>query len=139
MQLLKFFKYFLHSSFKWVKGFFFQMDKHREIILTITKVFIMLFLLCQWEQGTPWQFSKQITKLSFQLTFQIYSVLAQTEREKKAFLEGCKRRGTTLWDYPPERSVFIRYEKVSPLVKFEIILPVLCFLLDPLTNKGCRT
>ena len=30
-----------------------------------------------------------------------------------------------------------RDEKVSPFVKFEIILPLLCFLLDPLTNKHC--
>ena len=35
--------------------------------------------------GTPWQFSKQISKLSFQLSFQIYSLLAQTEGERKTF------------------------------------------------------
>ena len=35
--------------------------------------------------GTPLQFSKQISKLSFQLSFQIYSVLAQTEGERKVF------------------------------------------------------
>ena len=40
--------------------------------------------------GTPLQFSKQISKLSFQLSFQIYSLLAQTKMEKKPFLEGCK-------------------------------------------------
>ena len=39
--------------------------------------------------------------------------------------------GTTLQD--------IRHEKVSPFVKFEIILPLLCFLLDLPTNKHCRT
>ena len=33
--------------------------------------------------------------------------------------------------------VDIKDEKVSPFVKFEIILPLLCFLLDPLTNKHC--
>ena len=55
------------------------------VMLTIVKVFIILFLHCQWEQGTPWQFSKQISKLYFQLSFQIYSVLAQTERERKVF------------------------------------------------------
>ena len=54
-------------------------------MLTIIKVFIILLLLCQWEQGTPWQFSKQISKLSFQLSFHIYSLLAKTERERKAF------------------------------------------------------
>ena len=29
-------------------------------------------------------------------------------------------------------------EKVCPFVKFKIILPLLCCLLDPLTNKRCR-
>ena len=33
--------------------------------------------------------------------------------------------------------VDIRHQKVSPFVKFGIILPLLCFLLDPLTNKHC--
>ena len=62
------------------------------VMLTLIKVFIILFLLCQWEQETAYQFSKQICKLSFQLSFQIYSLLvqiysllAQTERERKAF------------------------------------------------------
>ena len=49
------------------------------------------------------------------------------------------KEGGTLWDYPQEHLVVIRDEKVSPFVKFEIILPLLCFLLDPLTNKHCRT
>ena len=48
------------------------------------------------------------------------------------------RREATLQDYPQEHLVVIRDEKVSPFVKFEIILPLLCFLLDPLTNKHCR-
>ena len=39
-----------------------------------------------------------------------------------------KRRGTTLQDY---NLIDTRHEKVSPFVKFEIILPLLCFLLDP--------
>ena len=60
-------------------------------MLTIIKVFMILFLLCLWEQGTPWQFSKQISKLSFQMSFQIYSLLGQTESERKAFFGGCKK------------------------------------------------
>ena len=55
------------------------------IILTIIKVFNILFLLCLWEQGITRQCSKQISKLSFQLSFQIYSLLVQTEGERKAF------------------------------------------------------
>ena len=99
-------------------------------MLTVIKVFSILFLLCLWKQGTPWQFSKQISKLSFQLSFQIYSLLAQTEGEKGLFWKGA-RKGTTSRDYPQQHLVDIRDEKVSPsLVKFEIILPLLCFLLD---------
>ena len=60
-------------------------------MLTIRKVFIILFLLCLWEQATPWQFSKQINKISFQLSFQIHSLLSETEEERKAFFGVCKR------------------------------------------------
>ena len=45
-------------------------------------------------------------------------------------------RGITLKDY---NLVDITHGKVSPLVKFEIILSLLCLLLDPLTNKHYRT
>ena len=55
----------------------------------------------------------------------------------RLFLRGT-RRGTTLWYFPQEYLVVIRDEKVSPFVKFEIMLPLLCFLLDPLTNRHCR-
>ena len=54
---------------------------------------IILFLLCLCEQGIPWQFSKQISKLSFQLSFQIYSLLAQTDEERKAFFERVQEGG----------------------------------------------
>ena len=59
-------------------------------MLSIIKLFINL-----WEQGTAWQFSKQISKLSFQLSVQIYSLLGQTEGERKALFGGYKK-GTTL-------------------------------------------
>ena len=39
-----------------------------------------------------------------------------------------KQRGTT---WQNDNLLEIRYEKVSSFVKFEIILPLLCFLLDP--------
>ena len=59
-------------------------------MLTIIKAFIILFLLYLWEQGAPWQLSKSISKLSFQLEL-IYSLLAQAEGERKIFLEGCNK------------------------------------------------
>ena len=104
-------------------------------MLTIIKVFIILFLLCQWEQGAPWQFSKQIGKLSFQLSFQIYSLLAQTEGERKAFFLRVQEGG------PHCKIIILLIQdmKASPFVKFEIILLLLCFLLDSLTNKHYRT
>ena len=103
-------------------------------MLTIIQVFIILFLLCLCEQGTPWQFSKQINKLSFQLSFQIYPLLAQTEGERKVFFGGCKRGGGPHCEIIPKSTwlYVMRDEKVSPFVKFEIILPLLCFLSDPL-------
>ena len=62
-------------------------------MLTIIKVFIILFLLCLWEKGTPWQFSKQVSNFSFQLSVQVYSLLGQTEEERKAFFGGFKKGG----------------------------------------------
>ena len=43
------------------------------------------------KQEIPWQQSKQIIKLNFQISFEAYSFLGQTEGEKKAFLEVAKR------------------------------------------------
>ena len=64
-------------------------------MLTIMKVFIILFLLCLWEQGTPWRFSKQISKLSCELSVQIYSLFGKLKEKEMPFLEGAGR-GTTL-------------------------------------------
>ena len=64
--------------------------------------------------------------------------LAKLKGRGRPFLEG-PRRGTTSWDDPQEHLIAIRDEKVSPFVKFEIILALLCFLLDPLINRHCRT
>ena len=51
--------------------------------------------------GTSWQMSRQISKLSFQLNAQIYSLLGQTEGERKAFLDGA-RRGGRIVRLPPK-------------------------------------
>ena len=63
--------------------------------------------------------------------------LAKLKGKGGPFLEDA-RRGTTFWDCPQEHLVVIGEEKVSPFVKFKIILPALCFLLDSLTNKHFR-
>ena len=43
--------------------------------------------------GTPWKFSKQVSKLPFQLSFQTYSLLDQTEGEREALFGRVKQRG----------------------------------------------
>ena len=101
-------------------------------MLTIIKLFSILFLRCLWEQGTPWQFLKQIRKLSSQLSIQIFSLFGQTEGERKAFF------GPHCEIIP--KSTWLSSEmKKFPFVKFETIQPLLCFLSDHLTNNHCRT
>ena len=63
--------------------------------------------------------------------------LVKLKGRGRLFSKGA-RTGITLWDYPQESLVVIRDEKVSPFVRFEIILSLLCFSLEPLTNKHCR-
>ena len=82
--------------------------------------------------------AKQISKLSFQLSSQIYSLLAQTEGERKNLFGGCKK-GDHIVRLSQEHLVVIRDQKVSPFVKLEVILPLFCFLLDPLTNMHYST
>ena len=87
---------------------------------------------------TPGNFQNKSVSSAFNWVSRYILFLAKLKGRGRPFLEG-PRRGATLWDYPQEHLVVIRDEKVSPFVKFEIILPLLCFLLDPLTNKHCRT
>ena len=104
---------------------------HVGIILTIVKVFIILFLLVPWEyREHPGNFQNKSVSSAFNWVSRYILFLAKLKST---------RREATLQDYPQEHLVVIRDEKVSPFVKFEIILPLLCFLLDPLTNKHCRT
>ena len=57
-------------------------------MLTIIKVFIILFLLCLWEQGAS------VYKLSFQMSFQIYYLLVQTEVEIETFFGRVQEGGS---------------------------------------------
>ena len=67
----------------------------------------------------------------------ILCFLTKLKGKGRPFLEGPKK-GATLWDYPQEHMVVIREEKISPFVKFEVILHLLCFLLHLLTDKLCK-
>ena len=46
-------------------------------------MFIIHILLFLWEWKTPWQFSKHNSKLLFQISVQVFSLLDQTESMKK--------------------------------------------------------
>ena len=61
---------------------------------------------------------------------------AKLKERKRHFLEGA-RRESALWDYPQEHLTVKKDEKVCPIVKLEILLPLLCCLLNPLTNNHC--
>ena len=86
----------------------------------------------------PGNFQNKSVSSAFNWVSRYILFLTKLKGRARSFLEG-SREGATLWDYPQEHLVVIRDEKVSPFVKFEKILPLLCFLLDPLTNKHCRT
>ena len=57
-------------------------------MLTITKLLIILFLLCLWEQGTLGQLSKQISKLSFKFSFRYILFLPKLKGKESSLLEG---------------------------------------------------
>ena len=61
---------------------------HMWIMLTTSKVFIILFLPCLWKYGMPWQLSKQISKLLFQMSVGLYCLLDQMKVSGRPFLGG---------------------------------------------------
>ena len=66
------------------------------------------------------------------------TLLDQTEGERKAFLGGSKK-GSQIVRLPPRGlDCHKRRKKISPFVKFEVILHLLCFLLHLLTDKLCK-
>ena len=66
------------------------------------------------------------------LSIYLCSLLGQSEREWKALFGGCKKWGHMM-RLPPRAFGSHKRWKVTPFVKFEVIFPLLCFLLDPLT------
>ena len=64
----------------------------------------------------------------FELSVQVCSLLGQSEVERKTFLRGCKKGGYIV-RLPPSELVCHKRWKVSPFVKCEKILPLLCFFI----------
>ena len=86
----------------------------------------------------PGNSQNKLVSSAFNWVSRYILLLAKLKRRGMPFLEG-PRRNATLWDYTQEHLVIIIDEKVSLFEKLEIILPLLCFLLEPLKNKYCRT
>ena len=113
------------------------------IMLTIIKVFIILFLLVRI--GNILSQIKSVNS-AFNWVSRYIIFLVKLKGRGRPFLKGA-RRGATLWDYPQEHLVVIRDEKVSPFCEIWnnptsplfFIIPLLCFFLDLLTNKHYRT
>ena len=61
------------------------------------------------------------------MSVQVYSLLGQTEEEKKAFFRGCKKGGGGghCEITPKEQLAVLRQEKLSSVMTFKIILPLL--------------
>ena len=101
------------------------------VVLTIIKVFIILFLLGLWKLGIPWQLSKQISWLFFQMSVRYILFLAKLKGKGRPFFRGCKKGGAHQEITPKSTWLLQKMKKVSPFAKFEIIPPLLCCLLDP--------
>ena len=76
---------------------------HKGVMLTIIKVFIILFIPCLWKQGANWIFSKQDLKLSVELSVQRYYLLGQTESEIKILF-----RGSKTWELLEDAGLLVR-------------------------------
>ena len=91
-----------------------------------------------WEQGVLGSFQNKSASSTFNIVSRYILFLTRLKRRGRSFLTGARRMGAAFWDYLQEHLVVIRDENVCPFVKCEIIVPLLCCLLDPLTNKHCR-
>ena len=85
----------------------------------------------------PGNSQKKLVSSPFSWMSRCILFLTKLKGKGNPFLKGARRRATLL-DQPQEHLIVIRNEKVSLFLKSEIVLPLLCFLLDPLTNQHCR-
>ena len=86
----------------------------------------------------PGNFQKKSVGSPFNWIFRFILFLAKLKGRGRPFLKD-KTKEAILWDCDQAHLVVIRDENVSPFVKFETILPLFSSLLDPVTNKHCRT
>ena len=100
-------------------------------MLTISNVFTILRLLCLCgNRKYPGNFQNKSVSSSFKWMPNYILLLAKLKGEGRPFWRLQEGGGAALWDNLPEHLFVIKDEKVCPFVKFEIILPLLCCLLD---------
>ena len=98
---------------------------HVGVMLTIAKVFIILFLFVRIGNILATFKINQYALFSIECPG-IFSPWPNWRKEEE--LSWSVQEGESImWDYPQEHLVVIRDEKVSPFVKFEIILLLICF------------
>ena len=78
----------------------------------------------------PMEIENKSVSSPFNLVSRYILFFVKLKGKERPFLVGA-RRGATLQDYPQEHLAIIRDEKVTLFVKFEIILPLLCFFIGP--------
>ena len=100
------------------------------VMLTICKVFTILFLLCLWGYEKLWQLSKsaQINKLFFEISVQLCYCLDQIEVGRKVFWKVLG--GNPAWYYPRPPGVLGCYKTKK--------IPLIFYIFDPLTNNYSR-
>ena len=72
------------------------------------------------------------------MTVQVYSLLGQTDEERKVFFGGCKKKVGRIVRLSPRALGCHKRWKSLFFCKIWIIVLLLCCLLDPLINKHCR-
>ena len=74
----------------------------------------------------------------YSLSVRVYSLFGQIEGKRRIFFEECKDGGGHSMRLPQEHLVVIRDEKNIFFCEIQNNSPLVCYLLNPLTNKYSR-
>ena len=112
---------------------------HMGIKLTIIKVFTILrySYSASEDRENPGNFQTKSVNPPFNCISRYIFSLPKQQGKEKPFLKGWKERNHIVRLSPVVLGCHKIWKNLS-FVKFEIILPILYFLLDPLTNKHCK-
>ena len=106
-------------------------------MLTISKVSPCYSYSACWNRKHPSNFQNKSISSPFKWVSRHVLLLSKMKGRGRSFFGRCKK-GFHIVRLPQEHLVIIRNEK-SLFARLEIILHVLCFLLDPFAKNHCRT